>query len=113
MSMNNEESLENLFQSGVALLERGSSPQRVLEVLGLDEDAGAHLAPLLEIVDTTLDLPRYRMPATAKAALLSRLTAQNNVGGGVVVPLPLNVSSSPDHLLKVEATRPNRRQRWN
>lgn len=112
MSMINDDSLENLFQSGVALLEHGSSPAQAVESLKLADNLGADLKPLLEIVDTTFDLPRYRMPAAAKAALLARLNAQNGgEAGDFEAPLPFPAAT--ESLPQPGATRPDHRQRWN
>jgi hypothetical protein len=73
--MISEEGLENLFQSGVALVEQGASPVTAAQLLKLN-GATSEIVPLLELVEAASDLPRYRMPPAAQAALLARLTNQ-------------------------------------
>jgi hypothetical protein len=73
--MISEEGLENLFQSGVVLVEQGASPVAAAQLLKLN-GATSEIVPLLELVEAACDLPRYRMPPAAQAALLARLTNQ-------------------------------------
>lgn len=81
--MTGEERLEDLFQSGVALLEQGANPLAAAQALNLN-GATSEFVSLFETVEAAYDLPRYRMPAAAQAALLARLTAQSE---NKVVPL--------------------------
>jgi hypothetical protein len=73
--MISEEGLENLFQNGVALVAQGASPVTAAQALKLN-GATSEIVPLLELVEVASDLPRYRMPPAAQAALLARLTGQ-------------------------------------
>ncbi len=93
--MNSEERLSELFQSGVDLLKEGTSPVAAAQSLDLNGET-AEFVQLFDIVETSYDLPHYKMPDAARAALLARLTAKTEER---IVPLavlpPTSTSTRP------------------
>lgn len=101
--MSSETQLEEIFNSSVALLERGQDPQ-----MAFTSPAEAiELGPMVGLLQESKSWPRYHLSTATRAALSASLTAQLLAMPPVVIQPPAAPAPQPS---PVSLFRP--RQRW-